>query len=370
MEFLDVVYHLDADADEAAALANSVLLEQTVETPAEVAARTAFVRDHMMGSIRELAPDPAGGFRLALSLPIVTAQVDPAQFLNVLFGNASLHDDLRLETFDLPPTLRKQFPGPRFGIEGLRRQLGVQGRPLTCSALKPVGLPLDDIAALCRTFATGGLDLIKDDHYLGDHPFCTFEERVTACQAAVEDVAARTGHRAVYVPNLSGTPDAVRRQLDFAQAAGVGAVMLAPMLLGLPFVHELVQQRLRVPLLVHPSFAGTDRIRPATLYGRLFRMFGADAVIFPNYGGRFSYTPETCRDIAERLREPWQGYAGTFPVPAGGMKVERALELVEFFGLDTVLLIGGSLLQAEADLLARTQAFREAVSRAALTFST
>ncbi|MFB3133798.1 MAG: RuBisCO large subunit C-terminal-like domain-containing protein [Rhodothermales bacterium] len=365
MDHLPVTYRLEAAPGEAAALAEALLLEQTVETPRRVAERHAFVREHLLGHIREILPDEKGGTRVTLALPLPTASADPSQFLNVLFGNTSLQPDVTLEDFEVPPALHALFRGPRFGLAGLRERTGVPTRPLTATALKPVGLSVDTLAALCRTFAEGGIDLIKDDHYLADHAFCPFEERVRACQAAVDEVEARTGHRTLYLPNLSGTPDQVHRQADLAQQIGVRAVMAAPMLLGLPAFYDLIHTRLEVPVLAHPSFAGGLRIRPATLLGKLFRLFGADAVIFPNYGGRFHFSREQCAGIARTLRADWGPYRPAFPVPAGGMNVERVPELITFFGLDTVLLIGGSLLEAGQALRERTQALVASVEQAA-----
>lgn len=369
MNTFEVTYHLDADAAAAPDLAESVLLEQTVETPASVARRVPFVRTQMMGSIRELLPADESGYRVKLSLSSVTASIEPAQFLNVLFGNVSLHASVRLVDFELPDAVRALFTGPRFGVNGWREATGVADRPLMASALKPVGLSLQATIDLCRTLAEGRVDIIKDDHYLSDHSFCPFEQRVRGCLDAVEEVAARTGHRTVYVPNLSGPPDTVRRQAAFAQEAGAPAVLVAPMLLGLPFFQELVTTELSVPVLAHPSFAGSTRIAPATLFGKLFRLFGADAVIFANYGGRFSYSQAVCGAIADQLRAPWRDLAPALPVPAGGMQVGRAVELVEFFGRDVMLLIGGSLLEAGDDLRDRTRALTERVARAAITLN-
>ena len=316
MGSLHVTYRLEAKAHEAEALAEAILLEQTVETPRRVAERDAFVREHLMGRVEAIQPAADGASRVTL-----------AQFLNVLFGNTTLQPGVVLEDFDIPPALHVLLRGPQFGIPGLRQRTGVPTRPLLATALKPVGLPADTLATLCRTFAEGGIDLIKDDHYLADHPFCPFEVRVHACQAAVDEVAARTGHRALYVPNLSGSPDEVYRQADLVQQIGVGAVMAAPMLLGLPAFRDLTHTRLEIPALAHPSFAGGLPILPETLLGKLFRLYGADAVIFPNYGGRFHFSPEQCARIAANLRDDWGPYRSAFPIPAGGMKVERAEEL-------------------------------------------
>ena len=59
-------------------------------------------------------------------------------------------------------------------------------------------------------------------------------------------------------------------------------------------------------------------------------MLGADAVVFPNHGGRFGYSAETCRAIAARALEARKGLKPCMPVPAGGMSRERVGEMLEF----------------------------------------
>ncbi len=369
MKSLEVTYHLTERGANAHRLAESLLLEQTVEVPEAVARRYPFVRREMMGRLMGVADAPGGGTRLRLELPSVTAMTNAAQLLNVLFGNASLHAGVTLVDFSLPTALLKKLPGPRFGLGGLRALTGTAEtpRPLTATALKPVGLSAEALAGLCHTFAENGLDLIKDDHYLADQPTSRFAERVRACQNAIEDAAEETGRRALYAPHLSGPPGALRRQAEVAQEAGAGAVLLAPMLLGLPVVAELVEKHLDVPVLAHPSFAGAGAaVAPAALYGKLFRLFGADAVIFAGYGGRFAMSEVECSAIAEALRRDWPPMRPAWPAPAGGMTVERVPELVDFYGADVVLLIGGSLLKAsQEELPERTRAFAETVRQAA-----
>ena len=50
-------------------------------------------------------------------------------------------------------------------------------------------------------------------------------------------------------------------------------------------------------------------------------------------------------------------------VPAGGMKTDRVAATLEFYGADTMLLIGGGLLESPdaATLLVRSRRFVEAV---------
>jgi ribulose-bisphosphate carboxylase large chain len=90
-------------------------------------------------------------------------------------------------------------------------------------------------------------------------------------------------------------------------------------------------------------------------------LFGADAVIFVNYGGRFAYEPQTCAALATNLRAPWVHLRPALPVPAGGMLLERVDELLEFYGPDSMLLIGGNLLIARERLLERSREFVAAV---------
>ncbi|MBV8150347.1 MAG: ribulose 1,5-bisphosphate carboxylase, partial [Candidatus Eremiobacteraeota bacterium] len=105
------------------------------------------------------------------------------------------------------------------------------------------------------------------------------------------------------------------------------------------------------------GFGGNARIAPPLLFGRLFRLAGADATIFPNYGGRFAYGREECAAIAERARERWGGLRPAFPVAAGGMALERVEEIVAFYGRDVMLLLGGTLLLGKEGVLERTRAF-------------
>ncbi|HEY1847704.1 MAG TPA: RuBisCO large subunit C-terminal-like domain-containing protein [Opitutaceae bacterium] len=360
-EEIEVVYRLRVPAAELAARTEALLLEQTVELPRQ-AVRLAYSRDNLVGrvvSTREAGPD---GFTVTLAQPAANVGTNPAQLLNVLFGNCSLQPDVQLEDVRLPASVAGFLGGPRFGVAGIRRIVGVSGRALTASVLKPVGLSVSEAASLCRSLALAGIDIIKDDHGLADQAFCPFPERVRACLAATEDAAQKTGRRSLYVPSLVGTPTKVLHQAWKARELGAGAAMVSPMLVGLPFLNELAAD-IGMPILAHPAFAGAPRISPAALLGRLFRAFGADAVIFPNAGGRFSFDREACSEIAAALRVPDPCAAPAFPVPAGGIRRENVQDVLATFGADTILLLGGSLLEAgsERDLIARCGTFVSAV---------
>jgi ribulose-bisphosphate carboxylase large chain len=352
---LRVTYHVTASNEpELDARVESLLLEQTVELP-RTALRDEFVLENIVGRLVSIKTIGAEKHAVALDFPISATANDPAQFLNVLFGNSSIQDHIALVDFKLPspkdwPHREQALPGPQFGADGLRNITAVHDRALTSTALKPIGLSIDRLALLCGLFASAGIDIIKDDHGLANQSFHPFVDRVRACQKAVRDANRKSGRQAIYVPNLIGTPSVVLAQLKFAQDEGVCAVMIAPMLLGLPFMAEIVANHASVPIIAHPSFGGATRIAPELLYGKLFPLYGADATIFANFGGRFSYSKETCRNLAGALTHPDEpGLIPTLPMPAGGIKYQNVADVLAFYGTEVIFLMGGGLYEAGDD---------------------
>jgi ribulose-bisphosphate carboxylase large chain len=363
MSWIDVTYRISAPAQDATAVAQAIALEQSVEVPLE-AVRDAFVVENIVGRVDGVRERGDGTHDVRIRLATATTGFDVAQTLNMLFGNSSLHAHVELIDADFPSDFMARFAGPRFGIEGIRAMLGVERRALTCAALKPQGLPADRLAALCYTLARAGIDVIKDDHGLADQEYAPFAQRVSACQRAIAHAWHETGHRAAYAPSLVGSPAMLSEQAKIASDAGVAMVLLAPALVGMPAFAEVVRERIVVPVMAHPAFAGSVRAAPTFMIGKWFRLLGADAVIFPGFGGRFAWDADTCGDIAKTARQPWTGVRPALPVPGGGMSVERARELVAFYGDDIMLLIGGSLLGAPERVRERAESFVGAVREA------
>ena len=353
---LHAIYQVRSDAKSIEARAQAIAVEQSVEMPLSAIADD-FVRREIVGRVEAVAEKEQGLFEVRISLAAETVGSDPGQLINMLFGNTSLHDDVTLHDVVLPGELIKCFGGPHHGLQGLRRRVGAPARALTCSALKPQGLPAARLAELALRFAQGGVDYIKDDHGLADQAYSPFRERVEAVAAALRAAPAGGGRAVRYVPSLAGDLDTMRGQIADAGDAGVDTVMIAPMIAGLSNFHRLVREHPAVAFLAHPTMAGAARIAPPFLLGTLFRLLGADAVVFPNYGGRFGYSPDTCRALARAALNERDGLRPSVPVPAGGMTTDRVPEMLDFYGADVMLLIGGALLDARERLTKATAAF-------------
>jgi ribulose-bisphosphate carboxylase large chain len=350
MAWLRATYLIRSAAADIAARSDALAVEQSVEMPLD-AVRDARVRREVVARVVGIEPAGAERFRVQLDLARSTIGGDLTQLLNMAFGNCSLQGDVQLVDLDLPPEVLAEFPalrGPRHGVDGLRRLVGAtDGRAMTATALKPQGLPPAALAELAASFARAGLDLVKDDHGLADQAAAPFARRVAACQRAVCEANRQSGGSTRYAPSLVGGPRQVARHARLARDEGVEVVLVAPMLVGLGAFAELVEDGLDgLAVLAHPAFGGVQRVAAPLLMGKLFRLAGADAVIFTNHGGRFAVDETDCAALADNARRPWGDARPALPVPAGGMTPGRAAELVRFYGTDVALLVGGALLQA------------------------
>ena len=360
---LRVTYTLTcARGEDAAAKARDIALEQTAEMPAETVPPDADV----VGTVEAVEKAGAGRWRAVIAYRPEIVGTDFAQLLNLLFGNVSLKAGIQVTDVEMPAPLPARFPGPALGIAGLRALTGAARRPMLCAVIKPMGLSAERLAGLAYRFAAGGIDIIKDDHGVANQQTAPFAERVPRCQEAVARANAETGGRSLYFPNVTAGPAAFGERVAAARRAGCRGVLVSAMLTGLDAVCELAAEPGgNLAILTHPTMTGAffredHGVRPEVLLGRLFRLAGADGVIYPNAGGRFPWSEDTCRAINERLRAPWSGVRPAFPAPGGGVDAARVPEWVARYGTDTIFLVGSSL-YAQGDVRRAAARLAEAV---------
>ncbi|MFM8745410.1 MAG: RuBisCO large subunit C-terminal-like domain-containing protein [Aestuariivirga sp.] len=351
--------------------AKDICIEETVEIPEDCVPKGHWEAG-IVGRIESITPrgGSPGDYDVNISYRTDIANDAIPNLLNVLFGNISIRRGIKIVDIQLTPDQLKAFGGPRFGIAGIRRDLKVHGRPLATTAIKPLGLHARELARLCGGYSLGGLDVIKDDHGLIDQHFHPFEERVARIQEAINAANARTGRVTHYYPMIAGRFDQVEAQMAFARAQGCYGVLIPPLLIG-PDTGFHLARKYGLAVMTHPTFTGTHfhdprhGMTPAMLLGRLFRIFGADISVFPNAGGRFTFTGQECHDLAAAMRGELGGLKPGFPSPAGGMTIEKVGAMVDSYGEDTALLIGGALLKYSPDPEVSARAFLTALEAAA-----
>lgn len=352
-------YRVSAPFEESRARAEALAVEQSVEVPL-AAVRSDYVRDEILARVVSITRQPAG-FDVVVAIAAVTTGGEISQLINMLFGNCSMHTDVELIDVQFPAGYGASYPGPRLGIAGLRALTGADGRALTCTAIKPQGSTLAELSTLARTFTRAGIDVIKDDHGLADQTFSRFAERVPAIQRVVTETNRETGRSACYAPTLTGSPSAILEQVRIARDCGIRAFLVSPMLIGLPVFAEL-REMVDAAFIAHPTFSGGARIAPPVLLGQIYRMLGADATTFANHGGRFGFSVASCHDLVRRAREASPHWRPSLPVAGGGMTTARVDDVLDEYGIDTMLLVGGGLLAAES-IEAESRAFVERVAQ-------
>ena len=362
---IEALYRLHAPASGASALARAIAYEQTVELPPE-SIRDPLVESRVVGRVEavEAVTGTNDLFDVGLSFDSELACGQLSQLWNLVWGNVSLWPGVRLHRLVLPVSLRRRLAGPAHGVRGLRRATGVGGRPLLATALKPRGAGIEALARIAAAFAAGGGDLVKDDQNLNDARFEDFDARVSRCAEAVAESNARHGTRCLYLPHLAGPPAELERRSRRLHELGVQGILAAPFLLGLDTTAEIVRRHGWI-LMAHPAATGShfvhprSGVEPGVLLGTVFRLAGADVSIFPHAGGRFHFSEDDCRSVAQALRAPADPHPPSMPAPAGGMHFDRLDEMWAFYGPDSIFLVGGALLDAGAALQSETRRFVE-----------
>lgn len=352
MERFTVTYRVfAADAAEARARAEGIALEQTVEVPEDVVPE-GYIADEIVGQIEEIGQEGEGRFRATLSFSPDSAGHELTQFFNVIFGNSSIQKGLKVIGIDPGAEMLARHPGPRFGIEGIRKLAGRARGGMIAPVLKPQGLDADSLAKIAYLSARAGADVVKEDHGITDQHMAPFRERVEKTAAAVRKANDETGGHSLYFPSLAGRPQDIEDNIRFAKEAGADGLLIMPGLLGFGVVDRIARDdALDMPVMTHPAFLGPYVLSDNTgfthgmMFGTLQRLAGSDISVFPNVGGRFGFTAEECGEIADACRAEEGPGKAMLPSPGGGMSVERAGDMVGMYGEDVVYLLGGSLLR-------------------------
>lgn len=326
---------------------DGMCLEQTAELPRGVL--SSEIEEQVVGKPVSSEKIDDQKYNVVIAWPLADVGDDISQFLNILYGNISMQPGIRILEAEWEALCPSVFQGPAFGIEEIRDQYNISKRPLSATALKPLGSSPDELAELAFQFARGGIDVIKDDHGLADQEFAPFEERVEACVEAVQRANDRNGHCSYYYPNITAFASKTIERYKIAAEMGADGVLLCPHIAGLETMHRLARIDIDLPIISHPAFSGgltttADKgLTPDFLYGQLWRALGADFAIYPNKGGRFSFTSAECKAINEAAKSNQWPFKSIFPMPGGGIKIENLEKWMKEYGSDVTFLIGGSL---------------------------
>ncbi|WP_102261987.1 2,3-diketo-5-methylthiopentyl-1-phosphate enolase [Mesobacillus jeotgali] len=305
---------------------------------------------------------------IKIAYPAINFSPDLPAILTTVFGKLSLDGKVKLVDLEFGKELKKEFPGPRFGIEGIRRKLGVHNRPLLMSIFKGViGRDMDYLLKQLKEQSLGGVDLIKDDEILFENELTPFEKRITLGKQVLDEVYESTGHRTLYAANLTGRTTQLRDKARKATELGADALLFNVFAYGLDVLQELREDdEIGIPIMAHPAVSGAFTsaeeygFSHSLLLGKLLRYAGADFSLFPSPYGSVALKKQQAISIAEALTAEDQ-FKRTFPVPSAGIHPGMVPLLVKDFGIDSIINAGGGVHGHPGGAQGGGKAFRQAI---------
>lgn len=303
-----------------------------------------------------------------IAFPAANFTADIPAILTSVFGKLSLDGEIKLLDLKLSADLQQHFPGPRFGINSIRKQLNVYDRPLLMSIFKGViGRDKAFLAGQLKDQALGGVDLIKDDEILFENELTPFESRIQIGRDILQNVYEETGHRTLYAVNLTGRTSQLRDKAKRAKELGADALLFNVHTYGLDVLQELAEDNeIALPLMAHPALSGAFissneyGISASLALGKLTRLAGADFSLFPSPYGSVALERKQALQIANNCTID-NDLRQTFPVPSAGIHPGLVPQLIVDFGIDSIINAGGGVHGHPEGAIGGGLAFRQAI---------
>jgi len=130
--------------------------------------------------------------------------------------------ELKLLDVWFSPTMLEQYDGPSYTIDDMRKYLGVFGRPILGTIIKPkMGLTASEYAEVCYDFWVGGGDFVKNDEPQANQDFCPYDKMVKYVKEAMDKAVKETGHKKVHSFNVSASDfDTMIERCEMIKNAG------------------------------------------------------------------------------------------------------------------------------------------------------
>jgi Ribulose 1,5-bisphosphate carboxylase, large subunit len=265
-----------------------------------------------------------------------------------IFGLKALKN-LRLSDIHLPTKLVRSFKGPKYGVNGIRKLLKTQDRPLVGTIIKPkLGLNTKDHAEVAYEAWVGGCDIVKDDENLSSQRFNPFQDRVVETLESRDRAEEETGERKVYMVNVTSETKEMLKRAQFVVDQGGEYIMIDILTCGFSALQTIREQKF--DLVIHAHRAGHAAFTKNPKHGismrviaKLARIVGVDQLHVGTVVGKMSETREEVLENCDALRTEMDGLKKVLPVASGGLHPGLVPSLIDFFGKDFVIQAGWTL---------------------------
>lgn len=331
--------------------AGGVAAESSIGTWTELTTEKEYMRNlaAKVFSIRNAGRNSAN-IKIAYPVELFEAGNMPNILSSVagnVFGLKELKN-LRLNDIHFPERLLKSFHGPKYGIGGIRKLLGVKDRPLVGTIIKPkLGLRTKDHAKVAYDAWAGGCDIVKDDENLGSQKFNPFRERFLQTIKMRDKAEKETGEKKVYMVNITAESGEMIRRAEFVQKNGGEYMMVDILIAGWSALQEL--RNMNLNLVMHAHRAGHAALTKSQKHGismkviaKIARVIGVDQLHVGTVVGKMFESKEDVLGNVSALKER-NGLKEVFPVASGGLSPMNVPDLLKVFGNDVIIQAGGGI---------------------------
>ncbi|MDP2628461.1 MAG: RuBisCO large subunit C-terminal-like domain-containing protein [Nanoarchaeota archaeon] len=301
---------------------------------------------------------------------------------------------MRVYDIRFPRKMIEAFPGPRFGVEGVRKLLKKPRGCLVATVPKPkIGRTDEEQARLAKTLFTSGngtYDGIKDDENLTSLKFNDFYKRCKKVLAEAKEAEKKTGHKKFYLCNTthSDINEMMKRAKAIKNNGGI-FMMMDVVTTGFAAVDYIRRNNPGLAIHAHRAMHGfiTRDNSPGIhgegkLYGfsismiflaKLFRLLGVDSI----HGGSplakmedYGEAEYICKVLQEKNLKPhhkiptlgqnWHKIKPVWMTASGGLHPGDFESVLSKLGDDVIMQCGGGLLGHPNGVAAGVKAIEEA----------
>ncbi len=301
--------------------------------------------------------------KIAYPLHLFEVKNMPAILASVagnVFGMKSV-ENLRVLDMRFPAELLRQYPGPRYGVEGVREMTGVRDRPFLGTIIKPkIGLPAKMHAEVAYEAWVGGLDIVKDDENLASQDFNRFEERLSLTMEKKDLAEEETGEKKIYLVNITAPYREMIRRAELVADAGNEFVMIDVFISGFSAVQGYREEGFKMAIHAHRAMHAAITRNPRhgitmLALAKIYRVLGVDNLHIGTAVGKMEGSAAEVSAIREeiqmgnvpakdaRFQQDWGDIKPVLAVASGGLHPGHVPAVVDILGKDIVIQAGGGV---------------------------
>lgn len=318
-------------------------------------------------------------FKIAYPLDLFELDNIPGLLAGIVGNIAGMKMVSAMRVYDVrfPEKMIRAFPGPRFGVSGVRKMMKKPKGCLVTTVPKPkigrTSKEQADLAKLLFTSGKGTYEGIKDDENLTNLSFNKFEDRVKLVMNELKKAEKKTKRKKFYLCNTTHNSDEMLRRAGIIKKHGGNFMMVDVITTGFAAVDTIRRKNPGLAIHAHRAMHGfMTRDNSPGIHGegklfgfsismifiaKLFRLLGVDSI----HGGSPLAKMEDygeaiyIKDILQSkelkphkkiptLGQKWYHIKPVWMTASGGLHPGDFEKVLSELGEDIIIQCGGGLL--------------------------